>query len=165
MSPEQIFSIANLVAVLCWILLALLPARPWVTDVVTGKAAPALFAAAYIAIVIAVLPGAEGSFSPPPLASDTRELQRDLAGALAKAGTLTGVAQLFTNQWVLLAGWLHYLAFDLLIGTWEARDSVEHGAPRWVLILCLFLTLMFGPMGWLAYVVARLPYRTSLLRA
>jgi hypothetical protein len=138
MTAEQIFSIANLVSVLCWLLLALLPAKRWVTDVVTGKAAPALFAVAYVAIVIAVFPRAEGSFS-----------------------TLAGVTQLFANPWLLLAGWLHYLAFDLLIGTWEARDSVERGVPRWLLVPCLFLTLMFGPAGWITYLVARARYGTS----
>jgi hypothetical protein len=136
MSADQIFSIANSLAVLCWILLALLPNRRWVTDVVAGKAAPALFAAAYIAIVVAVFPRAEGSFS-----------------------TLAGVTQLFANPWLLLAGWLHYLAFDLLIGTWEARDSIERRVPRWVLVPCLFLTLMFGPTGWLLYSLVRMRFR------
>jgi hypothetical protein len=128
MTADQIFSIANPLAVLCWILLAALPDRPWVTKGVAGTAIPALFAAAYIAIVIAVFPRADGSFS-----------------------TLAGVAQLFANPWLLLAGWLHYLAFDLLIGTWEARDSIERGVPRWALVPCLILTLMFGPAGWLTY--------------
>jgi len=132
MTAEQVFSIANLLSVLCWILLAVLPNRRWVTEGVTGRAAPVLFAAAYIAIVIAVFPRADGSFS-----------------------TLAGVTTLFSNPWLLLAGWLHYLAFDLLIGTWEARDSVERGVPRWLLIPCLFLTLMFGPAGWLAYLIVR----------
>ena len=133
MTADQIFSIANLAAVLCWILLALFPDRRWVTQRVAGTAMPALFAAAYIAIVIAVFPRTDGSFS-----------------------TLAGVTLLFANPWLLLAGWLHYLAFDLLIGTWEARDSVERGVPRWALVPCLFLTLMFGPAGWLAYRVVRL---------
>jgi hypothetical protein len=137
MTAEQIFSIANVVSVLCWLLLALLPAKRWVTDVVTGKAAPALFAVAYVAIVIAVFPRAEGSFS-----------------------TLAGVTQLFANPWLLLGGWLHYLAFDLLIGTWETRDSVERGVPRWLLVPCLFLTLMFGPAGWITYLVATARYGT-----
>jgi len=127
---EQLFSIANFVAVLCWVLLALFPNRRFVVEVVTGKAVPALFAVAYTAIAIAVFPRAKGSFS-----------------------TLAGVAALFANPWLLLAGWLHYLAFDLLIGTWEARDSVARGVPRWLLVPCLFLTLMFGPMGWLMYVI------------
>src|SRR5215510_13143361 len=63
MTAEQIFSIANVLALVCWILLALLPNRRWVTEVVTGGVAPALFALTYIAIVIAVFPRAEGSFS------------------------------------------------------------------------------------------------------
>ena len=133
MTADQIFSVANSVAVLCWILLAILPDRRWVTRNVTGTAMPVLFAVAYVAIVIAVLPHASGSFS-----------------------TLAGVMELFANPWLVLAGWLHYLAFDLLIGTWEARDSVEHGVPRWALVPCLFLTLMFGPAGWLVYRVVRL---------
>lgn len=136
MTAEQIFPVANLVAMLCWIVLAVLPNRGWVPDVLTGLAAPALFAVAYIAIVVAVFPGADGSFS-----------------------TLAGVSALFANPWMLLAGWLHYLAFDLLIGTWEARDSVERGVPRWILIPCLFLTFMFGPTGWLIYMGARLPFQ------
>ena len=141
MTAEQIFSVSNLLSVLCWILLAVLPNRRWATDVVTGKAAPALFAVAYIAIVIAVFPRAEGSFS-----------------------TLAGVTELFANPWLLLAGWLHYLAFDLLIGTWEARDSIERGVPRWLLVPCLFLTLMFGPMGWVMYMVTRTRYAPSPTR-
>jgi hypothetical protein len=123
--------------VLCWILLAVLPNRRWVTDVITGTAAPAIFATAYVAIVIAVFPRADGSFS-----------------------TLAGVTQLFSNSWLLLAGWLHYLAFDLLIGTWEARDSVKQRIPRWLLVPCLLLTLMFGPTGWLLYMLVRTRFRT-----
>jgi hypothetical protein len=141
MTAEQLFSIANLFSVLCWIALAVLPNRRGVTDVLTGKVAPALFAVAYIVIVIAVFPRADGSFS-----------------------TLAGVSALFANPWLLLAGWLHYLAFDLLIGTWEARDSIERGVPRWLLIPCLFLTLMFGPAGWLLYRAARTRYVSSSSR-
>jgi hypothetical protein len=132
MTPEQVFSIANPAAVVCWILLALFPGRRRVTDTLAGLLVPALFAVAYTVIVIAVFPRAQGSFS-----------------------TLAGVSQLFASPWLLLAGWLHYLAFDLLIGTWEARDSIERGVPRWLLVPCLVLTLMFGPAGWLAYLGVR----------
>jgi len=128
MTPDQIFTIANTAAILGWVLLAALPNRRWVTEVITGGAIPALLAVAYTLIGIAAFPRANGSFS-----------------------TLAGVQQLFANPWLLLAGWIHYLAFDLLIGTWETTDAVEHHVPRWVLVPCLFLTLMFGPAGWLAY--------------
>jgi hypothetical protein len=52
-------------------------------------------------------------------------------------------------------GRLHYLAFDLLIGTWEARDARERQLPHLLLVPCLFLTLMFGPLGWLTYMGVR----------
>lgn len=132
MSPEQVFTITNTIAVVGWILLAVLPRRRWVTDIVTGKALPATFAVIYIAIVATTFFSAEGSFS-----------------------TLDGVAMLFSNPWLLVAGWLHYLAFDLLIGTWEARDARERGVPHVLLVPCLFLTLMFGPAGWLLYMGVR----------
>jgi hypothetical protein len=132
MSPEQIFTIANMITALSWLLLAVLPRRRWVTDTVTGKAVPALFAVLYIPIVATTFGRAEGGFS-----------------------TLDGVASLFTNPWMLLAGWVHYLAFDLLIGTWEARDARERGIPHLLVVPCLFLTFMFGPAGWLLYMGLR----------
>jgi hypothetical protein len=144
MSPDQIFGVANTVAVLAWLLLALLPRRRWVTDVVTGRVIPVLFAVLYVAIVVTTFIGAEGSFS-----------------------SLEGVSTLFTNRWLLLAGWLHYLAFDLLIGTWEARDARERGLPQLLLLPCLFLTFMFGPAGWLLYLGVRdvRPVKTSVKSA
>jgi uncharacterized membrane protein YhdT len=69
---------------------------------------------------------------------------------------------LFSNPWLLVAGWLHYLAFDLLTGTWEARDAVSRGVPRWLLVPCLFLTLMFGPTGWLLYMLIRTRYGSTM---
>lgn len=132
MSPDQIFGIANTVAAIGWLLAAVLPGRQWVASAVTGTAIPAVFAALYIAIVAVTFGGAEGSFS-----------------------TLSGVAQLFANPWLLLAGWVHYLAFDLLIGTWEARDARERGVPHGLLLPCLVLTFLFGPAGWLLYLGVR----------
>ena len=62
---------------------------------------------------------------------------------------------------MLLAGWIHYLAFDLLIGTWETRDARERGLPHLLLVPCLVLTFLLGPAGWLLYMGVRLtkPHR------
>ena len=130
MTPEQIFSLANLLAALAWLLLITLPRRSWVTRTVTRVAVPGLFAAAYVAIAALTFFGSAGGFS-----------------------TLDGVARLFENRWLLLAGWLHYLAFDLLIGTWEVIDSHQRGVPHLLVVPCLLLTFMFGPAGWLLYTV------------
>jgi len=70
-------------------------------------------------------------------------------------GTLTAVATLFSNRWLLLGGWIHYLCFDLFIGAWQVRDAEANGISRWLLIPCLFLTFMFGPVGLLLYFALR----------
>ena len=132
MTAEQIFSVANLVALIGWVLLAVLPGRPRIAGMVTGVAIPALLAIAYAAVIATHWIGSQGGF-----------------------GSLDQVALLFQNRWLLLAGWVHYLAFDLFIGSWEARDSRLRGIPHWLVLPCLFLTFMFGPIGWLLYMLVR----------
>lgn len=131
MTPEQLFSIANTVALLSWVALATLPRVRWAATTVAGLFVPALLAVTYVALIVGNW-GGSGGFS-----------------------TLAGVAQLFSNPWLLLAGWVHYLAFDLLIGSWEARDARDRRVPHWLLVPCLILTFLFGPAGWLLYQIVR----------
>jgi hypothetical protein len=70
-------------------------------------------------------------------------------------GSLAGVMALFTNPEAVMAGWIHYLAFDLFVGMWEAHDSIKHGISRWLLLPCLLFTFMFGPFGLLLYFIVR----------
>jgi hypothetical protein len=127
MSPEQIFTAANMAALVCWLLLALFPQRR-AADAVVRTIAPLTLAAVYTVIVGATLWSSDGSFS-----------------------SLSGVAALFDNPWLLLAGWIHYLVFDLLIGRWEVRDAHERGVRYVFVVPCLALTFLFGPAGWLLY--------------
>jgi hypothetical protein len=132
MTPNQAFDILNLIALVAWVLLVLSPRLPGWTSTVTGTVVPALLAAAYVAIVVTNWAGSEGGFS-----------------------SLSGVAALFSNPWILLAGWTHYLAFDLLVGNWEVHDARTRGIPYVLVLPCLVLTFLFGPAGWLLYVTAR----------
>jgi hypothetical protein len=132
MSPEQIFSIVNLAALLTWAVLAVFPRRRLVRDVIAGTAIPAALGAVYVVMIVSAWSGSPGGFS-----------------------TLADVAALFSNPWLLLAGWVHYLAFDLLIGVWEVRDAQDRGVPHAFVLPCLVLTFLFGPAGWLLYVVVR----------
>jgi hypothetical protein len=70
-------------------------------------------------------------------------------------GSLAGVAKLFEHPGLLLAGWVHYLAFDLLVGVWEREETQRIGLSRWLLAPCLALTFMLGPLGWLAFMAVR----------
>ena len=65
--------------------------------------------------------------------------------------TLESVKKLFQSDMAVAAGWLHYLAFDLLAGTYILQKSKEIGLPRWQYSLALPFTFIFGPVGYLIF--------------
>jgi hypothetical protein len=133
MTPDQLFSIANLIALVAWVGLLFLPRVRLLTDVIAPVLIPGLFAAAYFIILYRF-------FDP---------------SGFAKFSTLEGLASLQGNPWLLLAGWLHYLAFDLFVGTWEVRTARKEGIPHLAIVPSLFLTFMAGPAGLLLFVITR----------
>jgi hypothetical protein len=128
MSPEGLFALANPLAMLGWLALALFPFRRAVNWWLCGVTLPLVLSALYVAALATGLPGAQGGFS-----------------------SLPGVMALFEAPWVALAGWVHYLAFDLFIGAWMARRAAAEGWSRWALLPCLPLTFLAGPVGLLLF--------------
>ena len=131
MTAEQLFSILNLMTMAAWLPLVFLPRARWASTVVP-VAMPLLLAVIYAVLITASLPWGEGGFS-----------------------SLAGVKALFDNPWALLAGWAHYLAFDLFIGGWEVRDAQQRGVPHLLVVPALVLTFLFGPVGLLLYLAMR----------
>ena len=131
MTAEQLFSILNLVTIAAWLPLVFLPRARWSSTVVP-IVVPSLLAAIYVVLVIIALTRGEGGFS-----------------------SLADVRALFADDWGLLAGWTHYLAFDLFIGGWEVRDAQRRGISHLVVVPALVLTFLFGPAGLLLYFAIR----------
>lgn len=126
MTPESLFSAASMTAMAGWLLLiaGIVLKRPLLRDTIAGLAVPLLLSLVYTALIALYFAGAEGGFD-----------------------TLANVQKLFTSPWAALAGWIHYLAFDLFIGALLARKIMDAGLPRLVLIPVLPLTFLFGPIG------------------
>jgi hypothetical protein len=137
-SPESLFSLAGVLAAGGWILLAALPRWRW-TMGIAAVFLPLTLAGLYLGLVVVHLIGAEGGF-----------------------GSLEQVARLFENRWLLLAGWVHYLAFDLFVGAWEVRDAQRLALPHLAVLPCLALTLFAGPVGLLAYFLVRATMRGAV---
>lgn len=132
MKAEQIFSIANLLAMLSWVLIIILPRWRFTAKIVLNGAVPLLLSAAYLVLIVLFFGRAEGGFD-----------------------SLANVMKLFTNEWAVLAGWIHYLAFDLFVGSWEVKDAQANGISHWFVIPCLILTFLLGPIGFLLYSILR----------
>jgi hypothetical protein len=131
MEPARLFEIVNLVPLPGWLLLVFLPGWRW-TPLVTACILPAILAVVYLALFAANVGSAEGGF-----------------------GSLAGVKSLFAVDAILLAGWIHYLAFDLFVGSWEVRDARRNNIRHWWVLPCLVLTFLLGPAGLLLYWVLR----------
>jgi hypothetical protein len=132
---EQGFLIVNNGIIVFWLLLALLPFARVTKIAVHSAWLPLLLAAIYTIYLSTAMSG-----PPNPDAGYT---------------SLAGVMALFTSPTAVVAGWVHYLVFDLFIGAWEVRDARRRGIPHLAVVPCLFLTFMFGPVGLGAYLLMR----------
>lgn len=137
MSPETLFAVANPLALAGWIVLAASPWMPRLADRVAGFGIPLLLSLVYAALILAFWAGAEGGFD-----------------------SLPNVMRLFAQPEIALAGWLHYLAFDLFIGAWEVRVARREAIPHLLVLPCLALTFLFGPVGLLLFFGLRLARRS-----
>lgn len=129
MSDAQLFQYANTTALISWVVLIVLPRR---AAPVLRVLVPVGMALLYIWALATAPANLDGGF-----------------------GSLEQVKALFTQDRAVLAGWVHYLAFDLFVGCWMALDAPEQGLHHLLVVPCLALTFMFGPAGLLLYFLLR----------
>lgn len=132
MDAETLFTICQTAVMPGWLLLIFLPRWKWTARFICSVLLPGLLGLVYMTLILTNFGKTEGGFD-----------------------SLAGVASFFENPYLLLAGWVHYLAFDLFIGCWEVRDAQRVGVRHWFVIPCLFSTLMLGPTGLVLYFIMR----------
>jgi len=131
---DTIFSGCSALATLGWLGLAVLPGQRWVVEIVARMVIPLAIACVYFFLMVT-------HYGEAPTG--------------AGFGSLDGVAALFTVRGLLLAGWIHYLAFDLFVGSWEVSDARASGIHHLWVVPCLFATFMVGPIGLALYFVVK----------
>ncbi|TGE27955.1 ABA4-like family protein [Hymenobacter metallicola] len=145
LTPESLFLLANNLVLPGWLLLVVAPRWRVTRWVVGSEALPALLAVFYAGCIgwhYAGGAASQGGFS-----------------------SLPEVAALFQDPWALLAGWVHYLCFDLAVGTWISRDAQRRGLPHLLLLPVLLLTFLLGPVGFLLYFGLRRAYPLAAIEA
>ncbi len=140
MSPERLFSLSTTLALMGWVLLILAPRWKWTAPLLTAVAIPTLLGLVYLSLVAPRLPGLFSAF-----------------------GSAAGISQTFQDPHVVVAGWVHYLAFDLFIGSWQVRDAQRLGIHHLLLVPGLLLTIALGPVGLLVYLTIRTALKRRLL--
>lgn len=133
MSPTEIFSLANMIAMPMWLLMILLPKWKVTRFLIDYKIIPILLALVYaVYIFLAIQIGGGMDF-----------------------GSLASVMALFTEENAVLAGWVHYLAFDLLVGMWMLDKNKELKIHQLLMAPILFGTFMLGPVGFLTFTLVK----------
>ncbi len=137
---EMIFSIANFWPLPFWLLLAFGPRSEWAAKIVLFGAILPL-ALVYAVLLPLIMTGMVDPVGP--------------EGGTLDMTQLSGIMALFDSKGGATVGWIHYLAFDLFVGLWVARNADRHGFGRWVQVPILFFTLMAGPLGLTLYLLLR----------
>ncbi|WP_066310059.1 ABA4-like family protein [Aquimarina aggregata] len=133
MTPTQVFSMVGMIAMPMWVLMIFLPKWKVTRFLIDYKVIP-LFLSVIYAIYI---------------------FQAILIGGWMDFGSLTSVMALFTEENAVLAGWVHYLAFDLIVGMWMLDQNKKVGIHQLLMAPCLFGTFMFGPVGFLLFIILK----------
>jgi len=140
---SAIFTLTNVIAFVGWAMLAFLPRRPKVYSIILF-ACVAMLCVAYTAMFVGLF---GGLVDPARVAGASEPNLTDYS--------IPGLRALFMSDGGIVLGWTHYLAFDLFVGLWVSRDADAKGFSRWVQLPILFLVLMAGPIGLLAWLTIR----------
>lgn len=139
MTMATIFSLASSFVLLGWILLVFLPTWKYSQAFILNGII-LLLAVVYTILIIQGI----GNFKPDSFS------------------TLANVKVLFQDDTAVTAGWLHYLAFDLFVGAYIVRRSIAAGISRWLYTLVLPFCFMFGPIGYVLFIVVNTIKKKSL---
>lgn len=125
MTAEALFGLASAAVMPAWAILICAPRGRWAwLDIIPRLVVPALLSALYAGLILTYFSGSGGGF-----------------------GSIAAVRQLFANDYTLVAGWVHYLAFDLMIGVMMAAKMDRMGLSRLSQAPLLGLIFLFGPLG------------------
>ena len=134
MTPSTLFTLMNILSAAGWILILVI-SRFW-------KGADTFL----VCIVVAILAAAYSYFNFAHIGE---------AGGIAGFSTFEGVTKIFSNPWLIDAAWAHIVGIDLVLGMLIKNNAAKHGIAYGVVVIVLLVTIVFGPLGLLLYLLIR----------
>lgn len=140
---QALFGFTNVVALAAWAFLLFLPRRPLPLSMVFYLGS-GLLCLTYATIFVMLVSGsADPGQVPGAPAADLSDY------------SIAGIRALFQSDGGIVLGWTHYLAFDLFVGLWIARDADAKQFSRITQTPFLIATFLAGPIGLLGWLVIR----------
>lgn len=144
MSWESLFTFANIWAIAAWAALILLP-RGDIIKALIFFPGIGLLCLTYSVLLVLLMTGT------------VNDGGGGGVGGSVSLTTIAGVRAIFGSDGGVVIGWIHYLAFDLFVGLWIARDGDNKAIARWIQVPVLLLTCVAGPVGLLVWLFFREP--------
>ena len=141
---ENIYHIANIGVIPCWLLLIFFPGHIITKFFVKSAIIPLLLSTAYIFVVYQIY-----------ITENIFEVFNLYLG-------LDEVYSLFSNEAFLLIFWLHFLAISLFTGNWIASDGRTYSVSKILIIISLIFTYFTGPLGLVFYWIIRIFYSKKI---
>ncbi len=138
MTADITFQLFNAMAPMFWLALIVAPRSKLIRRVILSGGAVAILAAGYFAVVAAHFNFEGADFT-----------------------SLNGVMALLNDPWAMTAGWIHYLAFDLLAGLVITQKGLDLNIHRLVMLPCQLATFMLGPVGVVLFVLVAKAHRKT----
>ena len=138
---EVIYLWANLIVLPLWLLLIFLPSSNLSKVLINSITIPLLFSIAYIYAAYQIF-----------------LLEIPIYNALNLYQGIDELYSLFADEGFLLIFWLHFLAINLFVGSWIARDGVRNNIAKKIIFLPLILIYFTGPVGLLLYWIIRMVF-------
>lgn len=131
---NTIFQLSSLLVIPFWALMIFAPRWMWTKRILES---PWIIAGAALLYAGLVLPQI---FTLAPILANPN---------LETIAPLLGTASGATISWV------HFLAFDLFVGRWAYLEGRARDMNALITSVLLLVILMFGPLGWLTFMLAR----------
>ena len=141
---ENIYYIANIGVIPCWLLLIVSPNHIITKFFVKSIIIPILLSTAYVFIAHQIY-----------ITENIFEILNLYLG-------LNELYAIFSNEAFLLIFWLHFLSISLFVGNWIVNDSRIYLVPKFLVILSLIITYFTGPVGLVFYWLIRIVYSKKI---
>ena len=141
---ENIYYIANIGVIPCWLLLIILPNHIITKFFLKSVIIPLLLSTAYIFVTYQIY-----------ITENIFEVFNLYLG-------LDELYALFSNEAFLLIFWLHFLSISLFVGNWIVNDSKMHMVSKPFIIASLIITYFTGPAGLVFYWLIRIFYSKKI---
>ena len=145
LTVENIYFWSNIGILPFWLLLIFLPNSKFTRILTNSIIIPLILASTYSYVIYKSILLDEQVF-------DVFNLYQDLESLYT----------IFATESFLLVFWLHFLAFNIFLGSWISIDASKYLIPKYFTGIILIFVYLIGPIGLVLYWFIRIFYSKKL---